>query len=38
MKTNSQFFDELSDDYDLMINFENALKKQDFLHKKFSYN
>ena len=35
MKTNSQFFDELSDDYDLMINFENALKKKISFIKNF---
>jgi len=35
MKTNSQFFDELSDDYDLMINFENALKNKISFIKNF---
>lgn len=35
MKTNSQFFDELSDDYDLMINFESALKKKISFIKNF---
>ncbi|MGB5361935.1 MAG: methyltransferase domain-containing protein, partial [Aureibaculum sp.] len=28
MTTNSQFFNALSDDYDVMINFENALKNK----------
>jgi len=35
MKTNSQFFDELSDDYDLMINFESALKNKISFIKNF---
>ncbi len=35
MTTNSQFFDELSDDYDLMINFENALKNKISFLKNF---
>ena len=35
MKTNSQFFDELSDDYDLMTNFESALKNKISFIKNF---
>ena len=35
MTSNSQFFDELSDDYDVMINFENALKNKTFFFKNF---
>ncbi len=35
MKTNSQFFDELSDDYDVMINFESALKNKISFIKNF---
>ncbi len=35
MTTNSQFFDELSDDYDLMINFENALNNKISFLKNF---
>ena len=35
MKSNSQFFDELSDDYDLMINFESALKNKISFIKNF---
>ena len=38
MKTNSQFFDELSDDYDLMINFESALKNKISFLKNFLAN
>lgn len=35
MTANSQFFNELSDDYDLMINFENALKNKISFLKNF---
>ncbi|MBJ2174051.1 class I SAM-dependent methyltransferase [Aureibaculum sp. A20] len=35
MTSNSQFFDELSDDYDVMINFENALKNKTSFFKNF---
>lgn len=35
MTTNSQFFDDLSDDYDLMINFDNALKNKIVFLKNF---
>ncbi|MDG1728270.1 MAG: class I SAM-dependent methyltransferase [Algibacter sp.] len=35
MKSNSQFFDELSDDYDLMIDFERALKNKISFIKNF---
>ena len=38
MKTNSQFFDELSDDYDVMINFESALKNKISFIKNFLEN